>query len=56
MLKVSLSGAYKMLCRLPGIAHLFDVYESSPNYTNEEGQMDVVDQLSAVRFTNTCTK
>lgn len=30
-----------------GIAHLFGVYESSPSYTNEEGQMNVVDQLAA---------
>ena len=34
-----------------GIAHLFGVYESSPNYTNEEGQMDVADQLAAVWIT-----
>ena len=34
-----------------GIAHLFSVYERSPNYTNEEGHMDVADQLAAVGFT-----
>ena len=33
---------------LIGIAHLFNVYESTPNYTNEEGQMNVADQLTAV--------
>jgi hypothetical protein len=33
---------------LVGIAHLFNVYESTPNYTNEEGQMNVADQLAAV--------
>ena len=30
-----------------GIAHLFNVYESTPNYTNEEGHMNVADQLAA---------
>ncbi|CAB4000040.1 nostrin-like isoform X1 [Paramuricea clavata] len=30
-----------------GIEHLFNVYESTPNYTNEEGQMNVADQLAA---------
>ena len=37
---------------LAGIAHLFNVYESSPSYTNEEGQMNVADQLAAVSCHN----
>ena len=37
---------------LVGIAHLFSVYESTPNYTNEEGTMNVADQLAAVSYHN----
>lgn len=35
---------------IAGIAHLFNVYETTPNYSDEEGTMNVAEQLTAVSY------